>query len=143
MYKTGLQIVNINLEDASPNPPAEVVSAFVDVQDAAEEREEKIHQAEAYYNTVIPDAGGQAARLIAEARGYRARVINEARGDAQRFEAMLAEYRKEVNNYSKEVTDYRLHHETMEKVLARVKKYIVDTDKENGEQVNLRFFDEH
>ncbi|KKL16277.1 hypothetical protein LCGC14_2497190, partial [marine sediment metagenome] len=142
MYKTGLQIVNINLEDASPNPPEDVVSAFVDVQDAAEEREEKIHQAEAYYNTVIPDARGRASRLLAGARGYKARVINEAKGDAQKFEAMLAEYRRDENIYSKEVTDYRLHHETMERVLARVKKYIVDTDKENGELMNLRFFNE-
>ncbi len=141
-YETGLQIVNINLEDASPNPPEEVVSAFVDVQDAAEEREEKIHQAEAYYNTVIPDARGQASRLLAGARGYKARVINEAKGDAQKFEAMLAEYGRDENIYYKKVTDFRLHHETMERVLARVKKYIVDTDKENGELMNLRFFNE-
>lgn len=141
-YGSGLQIVNINLEEASPNPPKEVVNAFVDVQDAAEEREEKIHQAEAYYNTVIPDAGGQASRLIAEANGYSARVINEAKGDSERFEAMLVEYDKDVSIFSKEVTDFRLHIETMEKVLARVKKYIVDSNPENGGRVNLRFFNE-
>ncbi|HIE29091.1 TPA: FtsH protease activity modulator HflK [Candidatus Poribacteria bacterium] len=141
-YQSGLQIVTINLEDASPNPPEDVVAAFTDVQNAAEEREEKIHQAEAYYNTVIPDAEGQASRLIAAARGYKAKVINEAKGDAEKFEAMLKEYEKDVNIYSKEVTDYRLHTETMEKVLARVKKYIVDSDKKDGELVNLRFFNE-
>ncbi len=141
-YQTGLQIVTINLEDASPNPPEEVIDAFVDVQNAREEREETIHQAEAYYNTVIPDAEGQASRLRASARGYRTRVINEAKGDAEKFEAMLKEYAKDVNLYSKEVTDYRLHTETMEEVLARVKKYIVDIDNENGELVNLRFFNE-
>jgi membrane protease subunit HflK len=142
-YGSGLQIVNINLEDASPNPPEEVTSAFVDVQDAAEEREEKIHQAEAYYNTMIPDSRGQASRLIAAANGYRARVINEARGDSERFEAMLEEYDKEVSIYSKEVTDFRLHSETMERVLARVNKYIVDSNPENGGLVNLRFINEH
>lgn len=141
-YQSGLQIVNVNLEDASPYPPEEVVDAFVDVQDAREEMEEKIHQAEAYYNTIVPDAEGQASRLIAEARGYKARVINEAQGDAERFEAMLREYQKDVNIYSKEVTDYRLYVETIEKVLKRVKKYIVDSDKKDGEMVNLRFFNE-
>lgn len=141
-YGSGLQLVNINLEDASPYPPEDVMEAFVDVQNAKEEREEKIHQAEAYYNTVVPDAEGQASRLIAAARGYKARVINEAKGDAEKFIAMLREYNKDVSIYSKDVTDYRLHVETMEKVLARVKKYIVDIDGGKGELVNLRFFSE-
>ena len=141
-YGSGLQIVNMNLEDASPSPPEEVVSAFVVVQDAAEEKEEKIHQAEAYYNTVIPDARGQASRLIASANGYRARVTNEAKGDSERFEAMLAEYEQDVSIFSQGVTDFRLHTETMERVLARVKKYIVDVNPENGGLVNLRFFNE-
>lgn len=119
-----------------------MVAAFVDVQDAREEKEEKIHQAEAYYNTVVPDAKGQASRLIATARGYKARVMNEAKGDTKKFEAMLKEYNRDVGIYSKEVTNYRLHIETMEKVLARVKKYIVDIDNKSGELVNLRFFNE-
>ncbi len=141
-YGSGLQLVNINLEEGSPNPPKEVMGAFVDVQDAVTEKEEKIHQAEAYYNTVIPDARGQASRLTAAAGGYRTRVVNESRGDSERFEAMLAEYDKDISIFSKEVTDFRLHTETMEIVLARAKKYIVDSDPENGGMVNLRFFSE-
>ena len=138
-YGTGLQIVAMNLEESSPTPPEEVASAFIDVQDAAEEKEEKIHQAEAYYNTVIPDAAGQASRLLAAARGYKARVANEAKGDGEKFNAMLVEYHRDVNIYSKEVTDYRLHVETMERVLARVKKYIVDSNSGENEWINLRF----
>jgi membrane protease subunit HflK len=141
-YQSGLQIVNINLEDGSPIPPESVVEAFVDVQNAREEREETIHQAEAYYNTVVPDAEGQASRLMAAARGYKVRVINEAQGDAEKFNAMLSEYNKDVSVYSKEVTDYRLHIETMEKVLARVNKYIVDSDNKSSDFVNLRFFND-
>ena len=139
-YEVGIQIVNMNLEGASPNPPSEVIDAFIDVQDAREEKEEKIYQADAYYNTVIPDARGLASRLLAEARGYKTRVVNEAMGDAEKFVIMLAEYNNNINSFSKSVTNYRLYIETMEKVLARAKKYIVDID-ENGE-INLRFFDE-
>ncbi len=141
-YGVGLQIVTMNLEDASPNPPENVLEAFVDVQNAREEREERIHQAEAYYNTVIPDARGQASRLLAAARGYRTQVINQARGDAEKFVAMLGEYSRDKTLYTKEVTDLRLHTETMERVLSRVRKYIVDTDSGDGERVNLRFFNE-
>ncbi len=141
-YGAGLQIVNVNLDDASPNPPKDVAEAFIDVQNAREEREEKIHQAEAYYNTVIPDANGQASSLLAAARGYRAQAINEARGDAEKFAAMLAEYNRGDSIYAKQVTNLRLYTETMEKVLSRVRKYIVDTSSGEGERVNLRFFSE-
>ncbi len=141
-YGAGLQIVNVNLDDASPNPPKDVAEAFIDVQNAREEREEKIHQAESYYNTVIPDANGQASSLLAAARGYRAQAINEARGDAEKFSAMLAEYNRGNSIYAKQVTNLRLYTETMEKVLSRVRKYIVDTASAEGERVNLRFFSE-
>ncbi len=141
-YGAGLQIVTVNLEDASPNPPKDVAEAFIDVQNAREEREEKVHQAEAYYNTVIPDANGQASSLLAAARGYRAQAINTARGDAEKFAAMLVEYNRGQSFYAKQVTNFRLYTETMEKVLARVRKYIVDTASADGEKVNLRFFSE-
>jgi membrane protease subunit HflK len=141
-YGAGLQIVNVNLEDASPNPPEAVAEAFIDVQNAREEREEKIHQAEAYYNTVIPDANGEASSLLAAARGYQAQAVNQARGDAEKFAAMLAEYNRDKSIYAKQVTNLRLYTETMERVLARVRKYIVDTASAEGEKVNLRFFSE-
>ncbi|MFQ6067181.1 MAG: FtsH protease activity modulator HflK [bacterium] len=135
-YHTGLQIVTVNLETVYP--PEEVADAFRDVVSAKEEREEKINQAGAYRNTVIPDAEGRAYRLLEDAKAYNIKVINEAKGDAENFISQLKEYQKDVERYSREVTDYRLYIETMEKVLPRVKFYIVDT-KNEGQKVNLRF----
>jgi membrane protease subunit HflK len=128
-YDTGLLIVNVILQEAYP--PKDVAQAFRDVASAREEREEKINKAQGYWNTVIPEARGEAHRLTRDAEGYKEKVINEARGDAEKFSAMLREYRR-----AKDVTAFRLYLETMEKVLAKAKMFVVDSKKE---RVNLKF----
>jgi membrane protease subunit HflK len=128
-YDTGLLIVNVILQEAYP--PKDVAQAFRDVASAREEREEKINKAQGYWNTVIPEARGEAHRLISDAEGYKEKVTNEARGDAENFSAMLSEYRR-----AKDVTEHRLYLETMEKVLAKAKMFVVDSKKE---RVNLKF----
>lgn len=128
-YGAGLYILHVNLLEV--NPPTEVARAFRDVASAKEEREEKINKAEGYWNSVIPEARGKAHKLISHAEGYREEVINRARGDAEKFSAMLREYRR-----AKEVTEYRLYLETIEKILAKAKKFIIDSKKE---RVNFKF----
>ena len=128
-YGVGIYIVNVNLQEVSP--PKEVAQAFRDVASAKEEREEKINKAQGYWNTVIPEARGKAHQMISYAEGYRAEVINQARGEADKFLSMLNEYRRARN-----VTESRLYLETIEKVLAKAKKIIVDSKKE---RVNLKF----
>jgi len=63
-------------------------------------------------------------------------VVNTAKGDAQRFETMLAEYKK---SGSQDTTKYRLFMETMQKILPKVKKYIVDP---SDGKVNIKLFDQ-
>ena len=128
-YGTGLYIVNVNLHEV--NPPKEVAQAFRDVSSAKEEREEKVNKAQGYWNTVIPEARGKAHQMISDARGYRAESINQARGEADKFLSMLTEYRRARN-----VTESRLYLETIERVLTKAKKFIVDSKKE---RVNLKF----
>lgn len=128
-YGAGLYIVHVNLQEV--NPPKEVAQAFRDVASAKEEREEMINKAQGYWNTVIPEARGNAHTLTSNAEGYREEIINQAGGDAQKFSAMLSEYRR-----AKTVTEYRLYLETIEKILAKAKKFVVDSKKE---RVNLKF----
>ncbi len=129
-YGAGLQVVSVNLQEV--NPPKGVAQAFRDVASAREEREETINKAEGYHNAVIPEARGKAHKLISEAEGYREEVINRASGDAEKFSAMLEEY-----SGAEDITKYRLYLETMEKILAKTKKFVVDSKKE---RVNLKFF---
>lgn len=128
-YGTGLKIVSVNLHEV--NPPKEVAQAFRDVSSAKEEREERINKAQGYWNTVIPEARGKAHQVISDAEGYRAETVNQARGEADKFLSMLKEYRR-----ARKVTESRLYLETIEKVLGKAKKFIVDSKKE---RVNLKF----
>ncbi len=116
---SGVNIVRVNLDKA--DPPTEVIDAFRDVQAAEQERDRLERQADAYANRVLAEARGEAAQLLEEAEGYRARVVNEAEGEASRFLAVLGEYEK-----APEVTRKRLYLETMETVLGRVDKIILD-----------------
>ncbi|TDL79841.1 FtsH protease activity modulator HflK [Palleronia sediminis] len=118
-YNSGVNVVRLNLDKS--DPPAEVIDAFRDVQAAEQERERLVRQADAYANRVLAGARGQAAQILEEAEAYRAQTVNEAQGEASRFSAVLAEYEK-----APEVTRKRLYLETMEEVLGRVDKVILD-----------------
>lgn len=118
-YDSGLNIVRVNFDRA--DPPREVIEAFKNVQSAEQQRDRLQKEADAYANTVLAGARGQAAQILEEAEGYRAQVVNQAEGEASRFSAVLAEYRK-----APDVTRKRLYLETLESVLGQVDKVILD-----------------
>ncbi|SLN16849.1 Modulator of FtsH protease HflK [Pseudoruegeria aquimaris] len=118
-YDSGVNIVRVNFDGA--DPPEPVKDAFRAVQSAGQERDRLEKQADAYANRVLAGARGEAAQTLEEAEGYRAQVVNEAQGEASRFSAVLEEYVK-----APDVTRKRLYLETMEQVLGRVDKVILD-----------------
>lgn len=136
-YNSGLQVTTFNIKAIVP--PNEVADAFRDVTTAKEDKEKEINQARGYYNSLIPEARGKANEEIAKAESYKAEVVNRAKGDAQKFEAMLVEYQKNSQIYSQDTTKYRLFLETMEKILPKVKKFIVNP---SDGKVNLKLFDQ-
>jgi membrane protease subunit HflK len=121
-YESGINIVRVNFDRA--DPPEQVIDAFREVQAAEQERDRLEKQADAYANRVLAQARGEAAQALETAEAYRAQVVNGATGEASRFGAILNEYRK-----APEVTRKRMYLETMEEVLGRLDKVIID---ENG-----------
>jgi len=69
----------------------------------------------------VPAAQGQAQRQRLDAQAYKLQVIGIAEGDAARFDPIAAAYA-----HAPEVTRTRLYIETMETILARSKKIIID-----------------
>src|SRR5690606_23010679 len=76
--------------------------------------------AESYANSVIPEARGQAQRLLEEANGYRQAVVARAQGEAERFNLLVGEYRQ-----APEVMRERLYIETLQDVLSNTSKIMV------------------
>ncbi|VAV84586.1 HflK protein [hydrothermal vent metagenome] len=118
-YDSGLSVVAVQLQDVLP--PDQVADAFKDVASAREDRERAVEQAEGYRNDLIPKAKGYAEKIINEAQAYKEAKVNEAKGDTSRFLQVLKEYRK-----AKDVTQKRIYIETMEEVLSRMDKIIME-----------------
>ena len=86
--------------------------AFDDVVRAKEDKARIINLADAYKESVLPQARGTAAKALQDAEGIRQQDIAVAEGEAQRFLAIQKEYAK-----SKDVTRKRLYLEAMEDIL--------------------------
>jgi membrane protease subunit HflK len=122
-YESGLQIVAVQLQDVQPPEP--VRKAFRDVISAREEKNKFINEAESYTSDILPRTKGLAVQIELEAEAYKEQKIKQAQGDADRFLALLKEYRN-----AKDVTRKRLYLETMEEILGKARKLVVDSDKQ-------------
>ena len=69
----------------------------------------------------MAEARGDAAKITQSAEGYREQAVRTATGDAARFNSIYTEYRR-----SPGATRDRLYIETMERVLAKSNKVIID-----------------
>jgi membrane protease subunit HflK len=129
-YVSGIQLTSASIMTITLD--SAVAQAFQDVASASADRENKINEARTYANTVLPKARGEAQSLVLAAQSYREQRSAEAVGNTTRFLELLTEYSK-----APEITRSRLYLEAMEKILPRVKKYVVDS--EQGRQpFNLR-----
>ena len=124
-YETGIRVTEVRLQVV--DPPDQVKDAFHEVVRAREDRERLINQAEGYKEDIIPKARGKAQQRIRAAEAYKEERVLKAQGDGERFVALLEEYRK-----AKEVTRTRLHLESMERILGKVKKIIIDPQAVGG-----------
>jgi len=121
-YETGLHVEQVVLQNVTPPDP--VRPSFNEVNEAEQEREQKINSAQSEYNKVIPRARGEAQQTIQQAEGYALDRVNRAEGEAARFSSLYEEYRR-----APEVTRKRLYLETMTTIMPKVgQKVIVDED---------------
>ncbi|MQA65412.1 MAG: FtsH protease activity modulator HflK [Alphaproteobacteria bacterium] len=118
-YGAGIKITQVQMQNVEP--PAQVIDAFRDVQRAEADKERLRNEAQGYSNDIIPRARGEAARIIQEAEGYKRQTVAKAQGDSSRFKALYEQYRN-----APRVTRQRLYLETMEEVLAKNSKIVID-----------------
>ena len=97
-YRAGVLVQSISIRQS--DPPAEVNDAFREVNAAQQRRE-------SYMN---------------DARAYASRVTELAIGETAEFDKIYVQYKE-----APEVTKRRLYYETMEQVLGKVDKTIVET----------------
>jgi membrane protease subunit HflK len=115
----GIQVLAVNLE--SVDPPPSVVAAFQEVQNARADHERMISEAETYANGLLPVARGEADKKASEALTFGDQRLNRAHGDAERFSKLAVEHR-----HAPALLERRLYLETIERVLPRVRRYVLD-----------------
>jgi membrane protease subunit HflK len=129
-YNSGIQLTSANIMAIALD--RSVAQAFQDVANAGADREKKINEGRAYANNLLPKARGEARSTVLAAQSYKEQRIAEAIGNSTRFLELLAEYNK-----APDITRTRLYLEAMEKILPKVRKYVIDS--EHGQRpVNLR-----
>jgi modulator of FtsH protease HflK len=98
-YRSGIAVQGIDIQKT--DPPEQVVEAFKDVSAAQQDADADVNRAEAYAQ----------------------QILARAQGDAASFDKIYEEYR-----LAPEVTRRRLYYETMESVLSKTDKTVVEAD---------------
>ncbi len=124
-FNAGVQIVRVKLQKA--DPPREVVDAFNEVQRAKADMERFKNEAEAYRNEVLPKARGKAAQIAQDAEAYKSATVNKAEGEAKRFSSVYNAYKD-----GKDVTVKKMYLDTMEEILQKAQKVIIDPAKQGN-----------
>jgi len=124
-YGTGVNVSVVNIKGA--RAPSAVQSAFDDVQKAILDKERYVNEAEAYANSIVPEARGKAQRMLSEANAYKEQVVAKAQGESDRFEKLLVEYKK-----APKVTRERLYLDAISSVYTNSTKVMVDVEGGNN-----------
>jgi membrane protease subunit HflK len=129
----GITVTTVALEQVSP--PEEVRDAFLDVANAREDRNRIVQEANGYSSELLPNARGKAQETLQQAEIYRTELINRSNGESERFSSLWQEYRDHHD-----VTTARLFLETMEQVLPKIRKVILD-DSGKSKGLDLDIFE--
>ncbi len=124
-YRTGIWVLGVVMQFAKA--PDEVRAAFDEVIKASADEERLVNQARAYENEVLPKARGIAERLKSEALGDKQESILVAEGNVKRFNLVLPQYL-----LAPKVTQARLYLETLESLLSKTSKVVVDLGQSNN-----------
>jgi len=125
LYGAGVEVTDVKL--LAVDPPRQVIEAFHDVNNARQDLDRQRNEALAYRNDIIPRAKGEAEKMQQDALAYKERQIKDAQGEAERFNSVYASFKA-----AEGVTTKRLYLETMQEILGKANKIIVDGKAGNG-----------
>ena len=129
-YRTGITVTGVNMTDVQL--PDAALATQRDTEKATEDRQRTIADAQAYANDIVPKAQAAAQRQLADAQVYAAQTVANADGEAERFTQLAAAYAQ-----APEATRSRLYIDTMQTILSRSHKIIIDAKNGGGSMIYL------
>jgi membrane protease subunit HflK len=118
-YQAGIIITGVNMTDLQL--PDAVLAAQRDDAKAEEERRRLTADAQGYANDILPKAQASAQRQLTDADVYAKQTLADAQGEAERFSQLAGAYAQ-----APEVTRSKIYIDTMEDILTRSRKIVVD-----------------
>ena len=123
----GLSLIDISIQDVEP-PTEQIKEAFSEVENARQNKESALNEANQYRNEQIPAAEAKADKIIQKAEANKTARINEANGQVARFNSEYGEYVKYPL-----ITRQRMFYEAMEDILPNL-KIVINNDGEGSTQ---------
>lgn len=123
----GLSLIDISIQDVEP-PTDQIKEAFSEVENARQNKESALNQANQYRNEQLPAAEAKADKIIQGAEAKKTARINEANGQVARFNSEYAEYTKYPL-----ITKQRMFYEAMEEILPKL-KIVINNDEDGTTQ---------
>ena len=130
IYQAGIVVTSVSMTDVLLPEP--VLASQRDAVKADEDRRRQIDEAQASANDIVPKAEVAAQRQIADAEVYAKQTVAIAEGEAERFSQVAAAYAQ-----APEVTRNHIYTETIEGILSRSRKIIVDTKGSGGSLIYI------
>ncbi len=119
-YKTGIEIIDVNLQPAKPPEP--VTEAFDDVIKARKDERRYINEADAYASQYNATVIGEVERILREAEAEKERLVADANADVAQFKALRQLYRAQPD-----AMKTRMYLDAFESILSKSSKVLVAT----------------
>ncbi|MDD2213827.1 MAG: FtsH protease activity modulator HflK [Oscillospiraceae bacterium] len=116
----GIQVLDVKVNDSEP-PTDDIASAFREVENAKQQKDTLINQAQAYRNSKLPEARSEADRILRQAEAQKISRINEAEGEREQFLAIYEQYQT-----ASELTRRRMYLDMLQELLPGVTVYLDD-----------------
>jgi membrane protease subunit HflK len=129
-YQAGIVVTSVNMTDVQL--PDAVLASQRDASKAEEDHRRSVDDAQGYASDIVPKAQTVATRQLADAQVYASQTVAAAEGEAERFTELANAYTQ-----APEVTRNRIYTETMEAILSRSRKIVIDTKTSGGNVLYL------
>jgi membrane protease subunit HflK len=94
-FKTGLDVLSVHFKDV--HPPISVADAFERVVASYQYKQNQVNRSLGYQNSVVPDARGNASKILSEAHTYQLERQQAARSSANQFLAIYPDTEEKKN----------------------------------------------
>jgi membrane protease subunit HflK len=118
-FKTGIHVLSVHFKDV--HPPISVADAFERVVASYQYKQNQVNRALGYENSVVPDARGEASKILAEAHTYQLERQQYARSSANQFLAIYPDTPEKKN-----IVKTQAYYKNMEECLMKRHLILID-----------------